>query len=39
MKSTVQAILTDVNAREAEAVEVQLAEELSAGSPWFNEGQ
>jgi hypothetical protein len=37
MKSTLQAILTNVKAREAEVIEAQLAEELSAGSPWFNE--
>mgnify|MGYP001041355988 CR=1 FL=1 len=37
MKSTLQTLLTDVTSREADAVEAQLAEELSAGSPWFNE--
>lgn len=37
MKLVLQAILTDTQAREAEFVEAQLVEELSAGSPWFNE--
>lgn len=37
MKSTLQALLTDVKAREAAAVEAQLAEELSAGYPWYDE--
>lgn len=37
MKSTLQAILSDAQVRDAAAVEVQLSEELSAGIPWYDE--
>ena len=37
MNTTLQAILADAGAREVEAIEQQLRQELSAGSPWLNE--
>lgn len=38
MDAAMQAILTDAQARDAQAVETRLSEELSAGAPWFDEG-
>lgn len=37
MNNVLQAILSDENIRNSSDVEAILAQELSAGSPWFNE--
>lgn len=37
MKLTLETILTDPTVREVEVIEAQLAEELSAGYPWYDE--
>ncbi len=36
MEETLYAIVTDSDARSETAVEQQLAEQLSAGTPWFD---
>lgn len=38
MDVTLQAILTDASARDAQEVEARFSEELSVGAPWFDEG-
>ena len=37
MSETLRAILTDPEARTLESVQLSLEQELSAGSPWFDE--
>jgi hypothetical protein len=37
MKSTLEAILSDVQVREVNVIEAHLSEELSAGIPWYDE--
>lgn len=37
MIETLHSILTDVNVRDADAVQAQLAEQNAAGIPWFDE--
>ena len=39
MNKTITEILNHETARSSEAVELSLAHELSAGSPWLNEDQ
>lgn len=39
MNSTLYMILTDESARTIEAVEEQLSNELSAGSPWLTDAE
>lgn len=37
MKNTIHQILTDPSARTAADIEANLANELSAGAPWYDE--
>lgn len=36
MKSTISSVLTDTTARSSSSVKADLAEEFSAGIPWWN---